>query len=293
MTSGAVTIALTGQTLVLSSVTHNGGAQTPYTDSTLVTPVTLPVTLTADTTYWFNQGASDKSYTFAFAQIDGTSLSITRTVGLGSPQTISPIPTVAQIAADVSGISGGGGHSGLNASRIVGSTSTGAPPTSGTFAVGDVVLDTLYGVEYLCTVAGTPGTWVTLGSGRTLGLSKTTSASAAIGSTATELAVIASITVTAGPLPLVISARTNNTSGLTATGLVTFACFDEAFTDVFQDSFVAVAAAGRGMSLETTESYPVGTVKTFHLYGRCQTAGTAVFGTATGATCTWLKVALG
>jgi len=35
----------------------------------------------------------------------------------------------------------------------------GGPPTTGTFAVGDIVFDVLYGIIWGCTGAGTPGTW--------------------------------------------------------------------------------------------------------------------------------------
>lgn len=46
------------------------------------------------------------------------------------------------------------------ASRYVGATASGAP-TSGTFAVGDYVIDES-GLVWICTVLGTPGTWVPL-----------------------------------------------------------------------------------------------------------------------------------
>jgi len=47
------------------------------------------------------------------------------------------------------------------ASRYVGATASGAP-TTGTFAVGDFIIDQT-GKVYVCTVAGTPGTWVQVG----------------------------------------------------------------------------------------------------------------------------------
>ncbi len=47
------------------------------------------------------------------------------------------------------------------ASRYVGATASGAP-ASGTFAKGDFVVDQT-GSIYVCTVAGTPGTWVQIG----------------------------------------------------------------------------------------------------------------------------------
>ena len=45
-----------------------------------------------------------------------------------------------------------------NPVRIVGRNASGAP-TTGTFQVGDVVVNT-DGTEYVCSAAGTPGTWV-------------------------------------------------------------------------------------------------------------------------------------
>ena len=47
------------------------------------------------------------------------------------------------------------------ASRYAGATTSGAP-TTGTFAVGDFIVDQS-GAMYVCTVAGTPGTWVRSG----------------------------------------------------------------------------------------------------------------------------------
>jgi hypothetical protein len=46
------------------------------------------------------------------------------------------------------------------ASRYVGATAAGAP-TAGTFAIGDFVVDQ-GGTVWICTTAGTPGTWVVL-----------------------------------------------------------------------------------------------------------------------------------
>lgn len=46
--------------------------------------------------------------------------------------------------------------------RLAGATTSG-PPVSGTFAALDLIAD-LTGALYLCTVAGTPGTWVQVGS---------------------------------------------------------------------------------------------------------------------------------
>jgi hypothetical protein len=48
------------------------------------------------------------------------------------------------------------------ATRYVGGV-TGAAPSSGTFAVGDFVVDQTNGNFYICTTAGSPGTWQTVG----------------------------------------------------------------------------------------------------------------------------------
>ncbi len=56
-------------------------------------------------------------------------------------------------ALEVSGLTGA-----TAASRYVGAT-TGGAPVSGTFAVGDFVIDQS-GTVWICTTAGTPGTWV-------------------------------------------------------------------------------------------------------------------------------------
>lgn len=47
------------------------------------------------------------------------------------------------------------------ATRYVGGTASGAP-VAGTFAVGDFIIDRT-GKVYVCTVAGTPGTWTQVG----------------------------------------------------------------------------------------------------------------------------------
>jgi hypothetical protein len=57
--------------------------------------------------------------------------------------------------------SGGTGGS-TAATRWMGGTTSGAPST-GTYAVGDWVVDQT-GTVWICTTAGTPGTWVNAGS---------------------------------------------------------------------------------------------------------------------------------
>ena len=72
-----------------------------------------------------------------------------------------------QGAQGAQGAQGGNGNQGLPvgltgataATRYVGGTANGAP-TSGTFAVGDFIVDQT-GTIWVCTTAGTPGTWTT------------------------------------------------------------------------------------------------------------------------------------
>lgn len=69
----------------------------------------------------------------------------------------------------ITGGGGGGSSPGLPIglpgatapTRYVGGTASGAPVT-GTFAVGDFVIDDT-GAVWVCTAAGTPGTWTTVG----------------------------------------------------------------------------------------------------------------------------------
>lgn len=68
---------------------------------------------------------------------------------------------VTSPAVTASGLTGATG-----ASRYVGATATGAPST-GTFAVGDFVI-ARDGQVWVCTVAGTPGTWVSSSTGGTV-----------------------------------------------------------------------------------------------------------------------------
>jgi hypothetical protein len=57
-----------------------------------------------------------------------------------------------------------------SASRYVGATTSGAP-ASGTFAIGDFII-AQNGNVWICTVAGTPGTWVQVGAGTAYNLVK-------------------------------------------------------------------------------------------------------------------------
>ena len=87
-------------------------------------------------------------------------------VSTAAPDDVSKVPlsggtmTGQLVVPDlsVSGLTGA-----TAASRYVGATTSGAP-TTGTFAVGDFVIDQT-GKVWVCTTAGTPGTWTGVGGG--------------------------------------------------------------------------------------------------------------------------------
>jgi hypothetical protein len=75
------------------------------------------------------------------------------------------LPSAPTVSGEITGsdIKASGLTGATAASRYVGGTASGAP-TSGTFAVGDFVIDQTAKI-WICTVAGTPGTWVQLTGG--------------------------------------------------------------------------------------------------------------------------------
>jgi hypothetical protein len=77
------------------------------------------------------------------------------------------------------------------ASRYAGATASGAP-TTGTFALGDYVLDQS-GELWICTVAGSPGTWQVAGSGTELAFAANTNGTSP---TFTSLADVSGVTIT-------------------------------------------------------------------------------------------------
>jgi len=70
----------------------------------------------------------------------------------GIPVSVNPV-SVVHTTMSATGLTGA-----IANSRYAGATASGSP-ASGTFAVGDFVIDQT-GAIWICTVAGTPGTWV-------------------------------------------------------------------------------------------------------------------------------------
>jgi len=92
---------------------------------------------------------------------------VTGTTGGGGGSGVSSFNTrtgaVVPDVADYLAVPTGGLTGALAATRYVGGTSSGAP-TAGTFAIGDFVIDQT-GKLWICTTAGTPGTWTQVGAG--------------------------------------------------------------------------------------------------------------------------------
>ena len=104
--------------------------------------------------------------------LSGTTLTVTRAVeayngvttafAFASGSTINVVPTVASVVGLIEGqpyLTATGVGNATTATRYVGGTANGAP-TSGTFSVGDFIIDQT-GTIWVCTTAGTPGTWTT------------------------------------------------------------------------------------------------------------------------------------
>jgi len=104
--------------------------------------------------------------------LSGTTLTITRAVesyngvqtafSFAAGSTINVVPSVASVVGLIEGqpyLTVTGVGNATTATRYVGGTANGAP-SSGTFAVGDFIVD-LTGTIWVCTTAGTPGTWTT------------------------------------------------------------------------------------------------------------------------------------
>ena len=90
------------------------------------------------------------------------------------------------------------------ATRYVGGTSSGAP-SSGTFAVGDFVIDQT-GKVWICTSAGTPGTWAAPGSavipGQLIATKVYAPGSRAVYSPGSTLAALDTTNLTLGPFTI-------------------------------------------------------------------------------------------
>jgi hypothetical protein len=190
-------IVTNGGNFYISSIPHLSGAS-----------------FSADSAYWTQfAGGSGGAVSSVFGRTgavtatsgDYTVAEVTGAAPLASPSftgTVNSAGTieaaqglVATAGAGVTGtILSASGASGATAlSRWVGATSSGAP-SSGTFALGDFVIDQT-GKVWICTAAGTPGTWANAGA--SAGVSSFNSRTGAITPTSGDYTV-AQVTGAAG-----------------------------------------------------------------------------------------------
>ena len=103
------------------------------------------------------------------------------------PSVLAPYDTATGYLSTRSGVKSIGLAAGLTgataSSRYVGGTSSGAPVT-GTFAVGDWIIDQT-GKIFVATVAGSPGTWVQVGAGGGASITQVTFAESTVAPNAT------------------------------------------------------------------------------------------------------------
>lgn len=130
-----------------------------YTQSaSSVTVGTTALTFAQDAPALGNQTAN----TFYAGPATGSATAPTFRAMVNADLPSSPTVTGEVTAKDIKITGLTGAASGM---RIVGATASGSPST-GTFGVGDVVID-LSGKWWLCTGAGSPGTWSQLGGSMT------------------------------------------------------------------------------------------------------------------------------
>jgi hypothetical protein len=124
----------------------------------------VPLLVTTDTTTPpAGPGGSDQRSTIANvvkAAIDGTSGDIQPSPGTQAAGTVGKPADAGHVHGQPALFAPTGLTGAVQAARFVGATTSGAP-ASGTFAVGDFAVDRS-GTIWLCTSAGSPGTWVAL-----------------------------------------------------------------------------------------------------------------------------------
>ena len=93
----AVTVSVAGQTLRITAVTVGGSGVTLYSDAASTQSVSLPATISADTTYYLAHNA-EGALSMATSWPDGTVLTaVTGTTRNGKTLTVAPYPTNAQL----------------------------------------------------------------------------------------------------------------------------------------------------------------------------------------------------
>lgn len=132
------------------------------------------------------------------------------------PSVLAPYDTATGYLSTRSGVKSIGLAAGLTgataSSRYVGGTSSGAPVT-GTFAVGDWIIDQT-GKIFVATVAGSPGTWVQVGAGGGASITQVTFAESTVAPN--DTVYVDSITAAGASTNVDLALRPKGTGALTA-----------------------------------------------------------------------------
>lgn len=183
------------------------------------------------------------------------------------------------------------------ATRYVGATTSGAP-ASGTFLVGDFTIDQT-GKVYVCTVAGSPGTWSAVAGGGTTvvaSASVTSPVSVTSGTEATPTSVISLGAATYTAVPTFITAYFPNIGPAAAAG---WGCIFELYDGA---TYLARCGDVRGpadtTNMTATISYFLTPTAASHTYqiqafktgGAGGTNITLAAGTGTGGSGTYLPI---
>lgn len=172
MARGACKVTSLNGALTVTFTAASGATPTVYSDEALTTTVSLPATVASGTSSTFNF-ASPGSYTLSVKDSAGVEiagdLNSTRTITVFTGETAVLAYDTRRVAKDPAGDTGRFQATGEPAAltgvtaptRFVGGTTSGSP-LSGTFSVGDLATDQT-GLVWICTAAGTPGTWKSLG----------------------------------------------------------------------------------------------------------------------------------
>lgn len=162
-----LTVASGGVTITLGDITANGSSPVINFAGSSGTP-TIRVQATNGVIFQ-NAAASSTIASLTNAGVLTVAAGLTVTTGgaaitgaLTNVTTITASSTITGTASVTTGLTGA-----TTQIRYVGGVTGSTAPSSGTFALGDTVVGT-GGVIFVCTTAGSPGTWTTVGGSATV-----------------------------------------------------------------------------------------------------------------------------
>jgi hypothetical protein len=257
--AGASTLGYTafgsGGTTGIAAAGADGTSINParydHTHAGLGQPLGLTGAVTPTRYVGATAGGAPGSGTFVAGDfiVDTTGKMFVCTVG-GSPGTWVNVFTPGN--ADYLAVASGGLTGATANTRYVGGTASG-PPTSGTFNVGDMVVDRT-GLIWLCTTFGTPGTWQLITGQAAMGgnvvATGESSAATAYGNLTTTGPTVTLVTGTAVKVTLTAlitnGSASNNFMGFAVSGATTLAASDNTALEAWQN--------GAGVGQQATAS---------------------------------------